>query len=172
MSSLFHTLLRLLAGMAGALLLYAAFFLYEDEEARLQNRLEQLWNRIDAFQNVAMSAEVAFLQGATRTTTTILDRLLGRRLISIQSVTVSMAFSQASAFVWAASFWTNLMYYFDPRTGVINVRHELDPLMLNVCAVALLILGGLAAIGPGDDVHISFFAYIVESGITSWCFFC
>ena len=59
--------LRIIAGLAGALLLYVAFFLYEDEEARIQNRLEQIWKRIDALQSSAMSKEVAFLQGATRT---------------------------------------------------------------------------------------------------------
>ena len=67
-----HILLRILAGIAGALLLYVAFFLYEDEEARIQNRLEQIWQRIDALQSSAMSREAAFLQGVTRTTSAIL----------------------------------------------------------------------------------------------------
>ena len=96
---LVHILLRILAGLAGALLLYVAFFLYEDEESRIQNRLEQIWKRIDALQSSAMSKEVAFLQGATRTTSAILDRLLGHKLVSWQSIAVSMAFSLASLLV-------------------------------------------------------------------------
>ena len=40
-----HILLRILAGIGGSLLLYVAFFLYEDEEARIQKRLEQIWRR-------------------------------------------------------------------------------------------------------------------------------
>lgn len=68
MPNILQILLRILAGITGALLLYAAFFLYEDEEARIQNRLEQIWKRIDALQSSAMSKEAAFLQGVTRTT--------------------------------------------------------------------------------------------------------
>jgi hypothetical protein len=41
--------------MAGALLRHVAFFLYEDEEARIQNRLEQIWKRIDALQSNTIS---------------------------------------------------------------------------------------------------------------------
>jgi hypothetical protein len=66
MAHLTHILLRILAGMAGALLLYVAFFLYEDEEKRIQNRLEQIWKRIDALQSSAMSKEAAFLLGVTQ----------------------------------------------------------------------------------------------------------
>src|ERR1017187_6341780 len=102
MPNILHILLRILAGFAGALLLYVAFFLYEDEEARIQNRLEQIWQKIDALQSSAMSKEVAFLQGVTRTTSAILDRLLGHKLLSRQSVAVSMAFSLASFMVWLA----------------------------------------------------------------------
>src|ERR1019366_4344420 len=102
MPNLLHILLRILAGIAGALLLYVAFFLYEDEEARIQNRLEQIWKRIDAVQSITMSKEVAFLQGATRTTSTILDRLLGHKLLSVQSIAVSMAFSLGSLCAWFA----------------------------------------------------------------------
>src|ERR1035441_4230660 len=96
MPNILHIFLRILAGIAGALLLYVAFFLYEDEEARIQNRLEQIWHKIDALQSTAMSKEMAFLQGATRTTSAILDRLLGHKLLSLQSVAVSMTFSLAS----------------------------------------------------------------------------
>lgn len=62
-----HILLRILAGIAGALLLYVAFFLYEDEEARIQNRLEQIWGRIKALQTNALSKEAAFIQQSTST---------------------------------------------------------------------------------------------------------
>ena len=98
MPNILHILLRILAGIAGALLLYVAFFLYEDEEARLQNRLEQIWKRINALQSSAMSKEVAFLQGATRTTSAILDRLLGHKLVSAESIAVSFCFSGGSLY--------------------------------------------------------------------------
>jgi hypothetical protein len=100
MPNFVHILLRILAGIAGALLLYVAFFLYEDEEARLQNRLEEIWHKIDALQSQAMSKEVAFFQGVTRTASSILDDLFGRKLVSSQSICVSFIFSMASLALW------------------------------------------------------------------------
>jgi len=96
MGNALHISMRLFAGIAGALLVYVALFLHDDEEARLQNRLEQAWKRIYAAQSTAVSREAAFLQEVSRTTSAILDRLLGRRLLSPQSVAVSMAISVAS----------------------------------------------------------------------------
>ena len=95
MPNFVHILLRTLAGIAGLLLLYVAFFLYDDEEARLQNRLEQIWKRIDVLQSSAMSREGAILQGVSRTASATLDRLLGNKLLSLRSLAVSMAFSAA-----------------------------------------------------------------------------
>jgi hypothetical protein len=96
MATLLHILLRTLSGIAGTLLLYVAFFLYEDEEARIQNRLEETWKRIDVLHSRALSKEVAFLHGVTKTTSALLDIIFGYKLLSIQSVAVSMAFSVIS----------------------------------------------------------------------------
>ena len=76
--------------------MYVAFFLYEDREARLQNRLEDLWVRVDDLQHSALSREAAFLQEATRVTGAALDRLLGPKLLSLRSVAICLALSQAS----------------------------------------------------------------------------
>jgi hypothetical protein len=133
MPNILHILLRVLAGIAGALLLYVAFFLYEDEEARMQNRLEEIWVRIDDLQGSAMSKELAFLQGVTRTTSAILDRLLGHRFLSLQSIAVSMAFSLASVFFWEAFF----LYYVEVSTTSMD---EIWPLFFGA---ALVVLGSL-----------------------------
>lgn len=100
MSCLPHIVLRIFAGIAGALLFYVAFFLYEDEERRLQNRLEEIWKRIDALQSHAMSKEVAFVKEATRITSAVLDRLFGERLMSLQFVAVSAVYSFGSFLIF------------------------------------------------------------------------
>ena len=130
MPNILLILLRILAGVVVALLLYVAFFLYEDEEARIQNRLEQIWQKINALQGAAMSKEVAFLQGATRTTSTILDRLLGHRLLSLQSVAVSMAFSLASLCLWLS----------------VEERAYTHPLFFSVVLFIVLVLFALGSI--------------------------
>ncbi len=38
---------RVLAGMVAAMAFYLAFFLYEDEEGKWQNRLENVWIAVD-----------------------------------------------------------------------------------------------------------------------------
>ena len=137
MQHLAHILLRILAGIAGALLLYVAFFLYEDEEARIQNRLEQIWKRIDAVQSSAMSKEVAFLQGATRTTSTILDRLLGHKLLSVQSIAVSMALSLGS---YLLCYWLR----------VVELTPSSDYILpLGIVVLLLFALGSLPAFTSG-----------------------
>ena len=52
---------HLVLGLMG-LLLYAGLFLTETEEGRLQNRLEELWIRVDDLQSRAVSRQAAFLQ--------------------------------------------------------------------------------------------------------------
>ncbi len=101
MAHALHITLRILTGIAGILLLYVAFFLYEDEEEHIQNRLEQLWERIDELQNVSVSKEAAFLKGAAASASRILDYLFGVKLFSLQFVAISAAYSSAS---FAASF--------------------------------------------------------------------
>src|SRR5271165_1487057 len=143
MPNTLHILLRILAGIAGTLLLYVAFFLYEDEEARIQNRLEQIWRRIDALQSSAMSREGAFLQGVTRTTSAILDRLLGHKLLSAQSIAVSMAFSLASFCVWDASVIIEL----STRTRAVVM----------FCALLLAVLASLPAFVAADAPRLRVF---------------
>jgi hypothetical protein len=138
MPNLLHLLLRVLAGLAGALLLYVAFFLYEDEEAGIQNRLEQIWQKINALQSSAMSKEVAFLQGVTRTTSAILDRLLGHKLVSLQSISVSMAFSFSSFSAVIYFYWKYLH------------SDQSDVIIDGVFGVLLLVLGSLPALAADD----------------------
>ena len=46
--------IRVTVAILGGLLLYVGLFLHEDEEGRIQNRLEQLWIRIDDLQQSAI----------------------------------------------------------------------------------------------------------------------
>jgi hypothetical protein len=149
----FHILLRILSGIAGALLLYMAFFLYEDEEARLQNRLEQVWRRINALQSSAISKEVAFLQGVTRAASAILDRLLGHQLVSPQSITVSMAFSLASLFVWFSYILIAIPFTYS----------RVPSLLTFVYAVILFALGSLPAWVTRDKASIRTHRQVVQS---------
>jgi hypothetical protein len=46
---------RIVAGVAGGLLIYSAFFLQENEEWKLQDTLEAVWVRMSDLQQKAIS---------------------------------------------------------------------------------------------------------------------
>ena len=78
------------------LLLYVAAFLREDEEGNLQNRLEALWLTIDDLSRGALSRHTAFFQQIAAAALDTLNRLLGPRFLSTQSIGVLSCLSFAS----------------------------------------------------------------------------
>lgn len=91
-----HTILRVLAGVAGALSLYAALFLYEDEQGKIQNKLEEWWVGLSDMQSEALSRHTGFMREVARLTTQGFDRLLGPRLLSPSVLMPSSFYSSAS----------------------------------------------------------------------------
>lgn len=87
---------RLLGVLLGILLISAGIFLYEDQEGKIQNRLEDLWIRADDLQHQALSKHVAMMRIIAGMMTTAFDWLFGKRLLSVDSVAVSYCFSIAS----------------------------------------------------------------------------
>ena len=115
-----------------------AFFLYEDEEQRLQNRLEDVWKRINALQGVALTREAAFLQGVVRTTSALLDRFFGPYLVSPQSIYVSTVLSFLSILC------CETVPYLNRRDTTLLFQH--DPIFVFefLVILALLIVGGIS----------------------------
>jgi len=85
---------HLVLGLMGLLLLYAGLFLTETEEGRLQNRLEELWIRVDDLQSRAVSRQAAFLQQVSGLIADGLVQLFGRKLFSVESVASSLCVSR------------------------------------------------------------------------------
>jgi hypothetical protein len=73
MTALWYCLRGLSAG-AGLLLLYAAFFLYEEEQQRVQSAIEDLWIRIDE-QGATPDKAGAFFQAVTGIAVRVIDRI-------------------------------------------------------------------------------------------------
>ncbi|HEY6249638.1 MAG TPA: hypothetical protein VI685_06730, partial [Candidatus Angelobacter sp.] len=78
------------------LLVYIALFMYEDEKGRLQNRLEELWIRIDDRQRAAAARHIAFLKAVLGLLSRGFDSLFGTKIFSLRSIAVTFCFSQAS----------------------------------------------------------------------------
>src|SRR5579862_1911043 len=83
----------------GAVLMYAALFLYENEEDKFQNKIEEWWIRLSEKQIASRSKVAAFMQEVARLTGRGFDQLFGRRLFGIRVIPVSIYLSLASVFL-------------------------------------------------------------------------
>src|SRR5882724_7599567 len=87
-------------GIAGLCCLYLGLALTEDEEGKLQNRLEEFWIRVSDLQSAAISVQVAFLKQLAILLGAALDKIFGTPLFSQKSVIASIWFSLASTLLY------------------------------------------------------------------------
>ena len=84
----------------GVAFLYASLFLHEDEEGRIQNRVEEWWIKLADKQDASRSWTATFMREVAKLTTRGFDRLFGKRLLSLRVAGISFCFSVAS-FYWS-----------------------------------------------------------------------
>lgn len=106
--------LRILSLLSGLLLLYAAFFLYEDEQGNIQNRLEDSWIKLSDLSRSALSHHTAFIRMVARSTAHILDRIFGQKLFSARFIGVSICLSFISIFSTALWYPYGFAYHYVP----------------------------------------------------------
>src|ERR1700694_5196508 len=83
----------------GVVFICAALFLYEDEEGKFQNKVEEWWIKLSDKQRASRSRVAAFMQEVAQLTGRGFDRLLGRRLFSFRVIPISIYLSFASFFL-------------------------------------------------------------------------
>jgi hypothetical protein len=133
MIHLVHVFVRVLAGIAGMLFVYAAVFLYEDEQGKLQNRLEQWWIEISDREKTATSRYAVFMQEVARIASDLFDRLLGAKLFSWRAFKVSATFSMGSYLLF--------INFATMRNGDLTRYGLRSLLVLPLCAAALFWYG-------------------------------
>lgn len=94
-----HIIMIWVFRLLGCLLIYAAVFMYEDEEGRWQNRLERWRETIIRTRESALSRFTAFMSGVAGLASHVFDRLFGKKLFSVRGVAVSICYSIASFFL-------------------------------------------------------------------------
>jgi hypothetical protein len=92
-------IVRLICLVVGCLALYVAAFMYEDESGRWQSRVEELWVTISDRAKVIGSTTAAFFNEVSTVDTALLDRIYGRKVISVRMVGMSTVLSLASTFL-------------------------------------------------------------------------
>jgi len=90
---------RVLGLISGLVFIYIAIFLYEDEEGKIQNVLENMWLKIEERRTAAISRHTGFIRIASGLIENVFDRVLGRTPVSSQSVGVSACLSIASIYL-------------------------------------------------------------------------
>jgi hypothetical protein len=99
------TVLRILACAFGVILIYAALFLYEDEQNQIQSTLEDWWITIDEHSRKAVSTHELFTRKVATLASTVFDKLFGTSLISPKFLGASASYPIASfLFVQATYF--------------------------------------------------------------------
>ncbi len=128
--------LRTIAFCAGTLLFYS-IFLYEDENTRVQSSLEDWWIRLEDQKQAALNRQTVFVREIARSIDHFLDGLLGRNLLSVRAVSISVCYSLSTASA------TALLLFHDSlglEPTIITIAWA-----LNLCLVAA---GTLPAIKP------------------------
>lgn len=90
-------ILRVLVSIIGFLLIYLALFLYEDEQGKIQNKLENAWVKVNDAQTYSLSKHTVFVNTIAKQLTKILNILFGKRLFSLQAAGVSICFAVSAA---------------------------------------------------------------------------
>lgn len=91
--------LFLVLNFLGVVLICAGLFLYEDEEGKFQNKVEEWWISLSDKQKASRSRVAAFMQAVAQLTGKGFDRLFGRRLFSLRVIPISIYLSIASCFL-------------------------------------------------------------------------
>lgn len=110
-------LLRTLSFIGGLSLIWIALFLYESKQGVIQNRLENLWIRLDDLQRSFISRHTTFMHIMASSTSAALDQVFGKKLFSARFIGTSTCFSLASIY-----FFTTFTAFrsLGPRVAAAN----------------------------------------------------
>lgn len=95
-----HFLVHEIRWLVFVLFAYLSFCLYEDEERKIQNRLEEWWIQIRYRHDDARSYNTRFMQEIALLVGQAFDRVLGKPLFSLRVISASVSFSVASFYIF------------------------------------------------------------------------
>ena len=126
-------LMRIVAVVLGSILVYAGF-LYEDQEKRVQSRLENWWSDVHDFSKQALTGQARFFHAVALSTSQFLSKLFGEATVSLRSVSVSISVSTIPPLLLLSA-----VFYLAPRLAAPAESLTGDPGFRQ----------GMAAIGSG-----------------------
>jgi hypothetical protein len=129
---------RIAAGCVAALAFYMAFFMYENEQGVLQNRLESLWTKINDRAKATESTSVAIFNVIGNVLNGAADRIFGKRLFSYRALANSVNLALIGGGIRSiVDKFTEVAQNHSPNFVVIKIH--VPPLGLVLAATVLLI---------------------------------
>lgn len=100
-------ILRLVIIVLGIICLSISIFLYENQEGRVQSRLESIWVKIDDLKKSSISKHLGFIKVISETLINILNKIFGEKSISLHIFAVSCCYATATVyfFLYGASLF-------------------------------------------------------------------
>src|ERR1017187_1340509 len=130
-----------LAGIVAGILLYCSFFLYEDEEKAVQNRLVDWRITLDAKAKTILGSHAGILSNSAISTELVKNKIFGRKVWTLQNyfATCCLACLSCYAFAIIACFWVN-------GSGQLNRFwwFNISPFLLSAMSFLLLLLAPLS----------------------------
>lgn len=154
-------LVRTIALIGGSLLIYGAIFLYEDEQGKIQNTVEDLWIKINDRQRLALSRHMSFMRVLSKFMGVGLDRIFGKKLFSVKSIGVSICYSFASFYICLLAF--NLLFPHSPWHVPVTTLIPIVALPLGV----FLFLGLMPSFARNPLPLRAWFVLVILFGFTA-----
>ena len=127
----------------GSLLLYSGLFLREDEQGKLQNRLEEIWIRTDDFKVKAVERHTQLVREVINLLLRMISKIWGDKTFTFRAFIVTYLVLQASInfsfFVWYA-FQYNINIAIELPQKVSDVIYGTPASGLTLIIYILLIL--------------------------------
>ena len=139
-----HVAVRLAAAFAALAAFYVAWFVYEDEERRLQNKIETWWLQFDDVRSKVVSRQAAFVVVVAQRANGILDRMFGQALLAKDPIAEAACLTLGGYYLW-------------PR--VMNaIISGVDADVLGYAAAGILIYACAAAPLVSPSTTVAFYA--------------
>jgi hypothetical protein len=101
---------KAIALLVGAPTFYVSLFLHEDEEGKLQDRIEEFWSSVYDRQKLTGGRSTALFNKVAGAVTHVFDRILGPKLVSVQMIGVSSSCAFACLFSIVGLIFTFLLH--------------------------------------------------------------
>lgn len=109
MVSLVYTRLPRLVYLAISILCFYLSITFEDEQKRIVNRVDPVWQRVLRSSKVPLSRFTVYLRAFATLATQFFDRLFGKRLLSFRVIAVSICLSLASVEIASTRVFPDLV---------------------------------------------------------------